>query len=87
MQAPPIDAPFADKMASYRTEHTSKGINVTHQIGTPIIVFGLPLLFAKPRLGVPMFVGGRTLQIAGHRWFEKNMPSTHKGWITYQLTA
>lgn len=86
MQAPPIDAPFADKMAYYRTQHTSKGINVTHQIGTPIIVFGLPLLFAKPRLGVPLFVGW-TLQIAGHKLFEKNMPSTHKGWITYQLTG
>jgi uncharacterized membrane protein YGL010W len=54
---------------------------------TPIILFGLPLLFAKPRLGLPMFVGGWTLQIAGHKLFEKNLPSTHKGWVTYQLTG
>jgi hypothetical protein len=34
-----------------------------------------------------MFVGGWALQILGHRIFEKNMPSTSKGWITYQLTG
>jgi len=32
-------------------------------------------------------VGGWLLQIAGHRFFEHNLPSTHKGWITYQLTG
>jgi hypothetical protein len=87
MQAPPPEAPFADKMAYYRTQHTSKGVNVTHLIGTPIITLGLPLVFAKPKLGLPMFVGGWTFQILGHKLFEKNMPSTHKGWITYQLTG
>jgi hypothetical protein len=30
-----------------------------------------------------MFLGGWLLQIAGHRFFEHNLPST--GWITYQL--
>jgi hypothetical protein len=37
--------------------------------------------------GAPLFVGGWLLQIAGHRLFEHNLPSTHKGWITYQLTG
>lgn len=87
MEAPPPEAPFADKMAYYRTQHTSRGVNVTHLVGTPIILWGLPLVFAKPKLGLPMFVGGWTLQIVGHKVFEKNMPSTHKGWITYQLTG
>jgi hypothetical protein len=27
------------------------------------------------------------MQIIGHRLFEKNLPSTHKGWITYQLAG
>ena len=27
------------------------------------------------------------MQILGHKLFEKNLPSTHKGWITYQLTG
>jgi hypothetical protein len=86
-QVPPQDAPFADKLAYYRTQHTSRGVNITHQFGTPIIVFGMPLVFFKPKLGIPMFVGGWSLQIFGHRVFEKNMPATNKGWITYQLTG
>lgn len=87
MQIPPPEAPFADKQAYYHSEHTSKGVNLTHLIGTPIIVFGMPLVFAKPRLGLPMFLGGWALQIIGHRFFEHNMPSTHKGPLTYQLTG
>jgi len=87
MQAPAPEAPFADKLAYYRTQHTSKGVNVTRLIGVPIIAPALPLVFAKPRLGLPMFTGGWAFQIFGHKVFEKNMPSTHKGWITYQLTG
>jgi hypothetical protein len=34
-----------------------------------------------------MFLGGWIFQIAGHRVFEHNMPSTHNGWITYQLAG
>jgi hypothetical protein len=86
-QAPSPESPFADKMAYYRTQHTSKGVRATHLIGTPIIAAGLPLMFAKPRLGAPMFVGGWAVQILGHKLFEKNLPSTHRGWITYQLTG
>ncbi len=86
-QAPPPEAPFADKMAYYRTQHTSKGVKTTHLVGIPTIAVGLPLMFAKPRVGAPMFIGGWTIQILGHRLFEKNLPSTHKGWITYQLTG
>jgi hypothetical protein len=85
--APSAAAPFADKLAFYRTQHTSRGVNITHQVGTPFIAFGMPLVFAKPRVGIPMFVGGWMLQILGHRIFEKNLPSTNKGWITYQLTG
>jgi len=74
-------------MAYYRTQHTSKGVRAAHLVGTPIIAAGLPLMFAKPRLGAPMFIGGWAMQILGHKLFEKNLPSTHKGWITYQLTG
>jgi hypothetical protein len=56
-------------------------------IGTPVIAAGMPLVVAKPRVGVPMFVAGWVLQIAGHRLFAHNLASTHKGWITYQLTG
>jgi uncharacterized membrane protein YGL010W len=87
MTVPSPDAPFSEKMAYYKAQHTSRGVKFTHMIGTPVIAAGIPLLLAKPRVGVPMFVGGWLLQIAGHRFFERNLPSTHKGWITYQLTG
>jgi hypothetical protein len=87
MPVPPPEAPFSEKMAYYRTQHASRGTRFTHMIGTPVIAAGLPLLVAKPRVGLAMFVGGWLLQIAGHRLFEHNLPSTHKGWITYQLTG
>lgn len=86
-QAPPAEAPFADKLAYYRTQHTSKGVRAAHRFGIPIIAVGLPLIFAKPKVGASMFVGGWAIQILGHRLFEQNLPSTHKGWITYQLTG
>jgi hypothetical protein len=86
MTTPAADAPFSAKMAFYRTQHTSRGVRRMHMIGVPVIAVAMPLLFAKPRAGVPMFLGGWIFQIAGHRVFEHNMPSTHSGWITYQLT-
>lgn len=69
-QASPPEAPFADKMAYYRTQHASKGVKATHLLGTPIIAAGLPLVFAKPKVGATMFVGGWamgwiTYQLAG----------------------
>lgn len=85
--APPPEAPFAEKLEYYRSEHSSKGIQATHLVGGPIILFGMPLIFAKPKVGVPMFVGGWTLNILGHRLFQKNTPSTHKGPLTYQLAG
>ena len=87
MIVPPPEAPFAEKMAYYRTQHTIRGLNLTHLIGTPVIAFGFPLVFFKSRVGLPLFVGGWALQITGHRLFEHNLPSTHKGWITYQLAG
>jgi hypothetical protein len=86
-QAPRPEAPFADKMAYYRTQHTSKGVRATHLVGTPIIAAGLPLVFARPKVGAAMFEGG-----AGHPSrrppvVREEPPSTHKGWITYQLTG
>jgi hypothetical protein len=84
---PPPQAPFSEKMAYYRTQHRSRGVRITHMIGSPVIAAAIPLLAVKPRVGAPMFIGGWLLQIAGHRLFEHNLPATHKGWITYQLTG
>jgi uncharacterized membrane protein YGL010W len=63
-------------MAYYRTQHTSKGVRAVHRVGIPIIAAGLPLLFARPKVGATMFIGGWAMNILGH-----------KGWITYQLTG
>lgn len=87
MTAPAAEAPFTAKVAYYRTQHTSRGVRLTHLIGTPVIAAAIPLLFAKPRVSAPMFLGGWVFQIAGHRIFERNLPSTHKGWVTYQLAG
>jgi hypothetical protein len=87
MTAPAVSAPFADKMTYYRDRHSSLDVRITHLLGTPVIATGIPLLWAKPRVGVAMFVGGWLVQIAGHAVFEHDVPSTHKGWITYQLTG
>jgi len=87
MTVPAPGAPFAEKLAYYRTQHTSRGVRITHMIGTPVIVAGMPLMVTKPRVGVAMFVGGWLLQIAGHRLFEHNLPATRRGWITYQLAG
>ena len=48
MTAPPADAPFSAKMAFYRTQHTSRGVRLTHLVGTPVIATAMPLLFARP---------------------------------------
>ncbi|QZH69387.1 DUF962 domain-containing protein [Mycolicibacterium farcinogenes] len=87
MDAPPPEAPFAEKLAFYRTQHTSRGVQATHLIGAPTIIFGMPLIFAKPKAGLSMFVAGWAVNILGHIAFEKNLPSTPKGWLTYQLTG
>lgn len=62
MTVPAPEAPFAETMAYYRTQHTSRGVRGTHLLGThllgtPVIAFGMPLLLTKPRVGLPMFVG------------------------------
>lgn len=82
-----MDAPFAEKMAYYRTQHSSDGVRATHLIGIPTLLCSLPLLAARPRIGLPMFIGGWALQVAGHRIFEHNKPALTRGPVTYQLTG
>lgn len=84
---PPDSASFAEKLAFYRSQHRTRGNRSAHLIGVPVIVFGLPLVAVKPRVGVVMFVGGWLVLIGAHRFIEGNMPSTHRGWLTYQLTG
>jgi uncharacterized membrane protein YGL010W len=82
---PPADAPFEEKMAYYRSQHTTAGVRATHLVGIPAVAAAMPLVFGKPRVGVPMFLGGWALQVAGQKVFEKNSPALTKGLLTYQL--
>lgn len=82
---PPRTAPFEEKMAYYRSQHTTRGVRATHLVGIPAVVAALPLVAARPRMGLPLFVAGWTLQVLGHRVFEKNSPALTKGVLTYQF--
>ena len=82
---PPGDAPFAEKMAYYRSQHTTRGIRATHLVGIPAVTMAVPLMLGRPRVGVPLFLGGWALQVLGHKVFEKNSPALTKGLLTYQL--
>lgn len=81
---PPREAPFAAKMAYYRSQHTTRGIRLTHLVGVPGVAASLPLIPLRPRVGIPLFVGSWAVQVAGHVIFEKNSPALTKGFLTYQ---
>ena len=85
VEPPPRDAPFEAKMAYYRSQHTTKGVRATHIVGIPGVAFSMPLLFGRPKVGVPMFLASWALQVAGHVVFEKNSPALSKGFFTYQF--
>jgi uncharacterized membrane protein YGL010W len=82
---PPKGAPFADKMAYYRSQHTTPGIRATHLVGIPAVTVSMPLMLGRPHVGVPMFLAGWALQVVGHKVFEKNSPALTKGFLTYQF--
>jgi uncharacterized membrane protein YGL010W len=84
-EAPPRSAPFEEKMAYYRSQHTTTGVRATHLVGIPAVAAALPLMAARPRVGVPLFLAGWSLQILGHKVFEKNSPALTKGLFTYQF--
>jgi len=82
---PAGDTSFADKMAYYRSQHTTKGVRASHLVGIPGVAFSLPIVCVRPRLGVPLFLASWALQIAGHVTFEGNSPALSKRFLTYQF--
>ena len=85
MEPPPRSAPFADKMTYYRSQHTSRGVRATHLVGIPGVAFSIPVLFARPPVGIPVFLASWALQVFGHKRYERNNPALTKGFVTYQL--
>lgn len=84
-EPPAKDAPFDDKLAYYRSQHRSVGVRATHLVGIPGAAAALPLLLARPRVGAAVFAVSWSIQVAGHRIFERNSPALTKGFVTYQL--
>jgi uncharacterized membrane protein YGL010W len=84
-EVPPRGASFEEKMAYYRSQHTTQGVRATHLVGIPAVATALPLMAARPRVGVPLFLAGWTVQVLGHVVFEKNSPALSKGFLTYQF--
>jgi Protein of unknown function (DUF962) len=46
----------------------------------------LPLLAARARIGLPMFIAGWAVQVARHPIFEHNKRALTRGPVTYQPT-
>jgi uncharacterized membrane protein YGL010W len=84
-EVPPRSASFEEKMAYYRSQHTTAGVRATHLVGIPAVTAAVPLMAARPRVGVSLFLAGWTLQVLGHKMFEKNSPALSKGFFTYQF--
>ena len=72
-------------MAYYRSQHTTRGIRATHLVGIPGVAFSIPVIFTRPRIGLPAFGLSWVLQVLGHKVFEKNNPALTKGVLTYQF--
>src|SRR5437588_10119981 len=82
---PDRSASFAEKMAYYRSQHTTKGVRATHLVGIPGVAFSMPVMATRPRVGLPLFAASWALQVVGHKVFEKNKPALSKGFLTYQF--
>lgn len=85
LPAPPRSASFADKMDYYRSQHTTRGVRATHLVGIPGVAFSIPVVFTRPKVGLPMFGVSWALQVIGHVVFEKNRPALASGFFTYQF--
>jgi uncharacterized membrane protein YGL010W len=82
---PDRSASFGEKMAYYRSQHTTKGVRATHLVGIPGVAFSMPVMATRPRVGLPLFAASWALQVLGHKVFEKNKPALSKGFLTYQF--
>jgi len=58
----------------YRSQHRTKGCELCHLFGVPLIALSIPIFFFNWRSGLKLFSLGWALQFAGHYIFEKNKP-------------
>lgn len=65
---------FSQALEYYRSQHRTKGCQLTHLFGVPMLAVSFPvMLFNLPR-GLKLFAAGWVLQFIGHFCFEKNKP-------------
>ena len=84
-EPPPKSAPFEEKLAYYRSQHTTRGIRATHLVGIPTVMVSVPLILGRPKVGLSLFAAGWALQVFGHKYFEKNSPALPQGVLTSQM--
>ena len=65
---------FAQALEYYRSQHQTKGCQLTHLFGVPLIAISFPLMVFNFRRGLAFFAAGWFLQFIGHFYFEKNRP-------------
>jgi len=58
----------------YRSQHRTKGCEMCHLIGVPLIALAFPALLFNWRTSVKLFSLGWAFQFLGHFAFEKNKP-------------
>jgi len=58
----------------YAHKHRTTGCRITHLIGVPTIILGIPALMRRLPLGLLLIAIGYACQMAGHYVFEKNEP-------------
>ncbi len=58
----------------YRSQHRTKGNEICHLIGVPLIALSFPTFLFSWRTGLKLFSLGWAFQLIGHYAFEKNKP-------------
>jgi uncharacterized membrane protein YGL010W len=58
----------------YRSQHRTKGNEICHLIGVPLIALSFPILLFSWRTGLKLLSLGWIFQLIGHYAFEKNKP-------------
>lgn len=80
---------------SYKEKHQHPLNKLTHNVGIPLIVVSLVVVFFSWKIALAMFVGGWILQFVGH-FIEGNQPAFFKNpvyliigpvWLAKRLLA
>lgn len=71
---PPRNASFGDKLAFYRSRHSSVGVRAAHLAGVPAAAAAIPLLLVRPKAGLACLAAAGALEYSGHALFQQDTP-------------